>query len=182
MEAIYLLASQIQLEKQNYDAASKLIDQALEINPNYAKAYLARGDLYYAKASAANFDPNLLQSAMRYYNEDSMLRDQPAGACIPFKTHLAMANLILSEAQQTQDPELFQKAEEYYTAVIKEYEQTLDPILRPDAAIAYFGLGTVHKKQGELQQALQAYQKAYDLANNEEFKANVQIKIQVIQK
>jgi tetratricopeptide (TPR) repeat protein len=181
-EAIYLLASQIQLGRKDYDAASEFLDQALRINPNYANGYLARGDLYYARASAANFDPSLLDAALTFYERAHDMPDQPVGAYIPLKARLGMANVIVIKAQQTQDRDLLQKAEEYYSDAINEYEGTLDPMLRPDAAVAYFGLGVIYEQQGKPEQALQEYQKAYSLADNEEFKANVQKRIQEIQK
>lgn len=180
-EVLYLLESQIQLKQENYELANISIDQALDINPQYARAYLARGNVYYLLATKSNFDAKLLDSALDQYMLAYSMPNQPEGAYIPIKAHTAIGGVLVIRAQQTNSADAFAQAIENYKYVVDEYNRSNDPRLRSYASIAYFGLGAAYERQDKLTEAIQAYQYAYTLAEDEDFKVRIQLQIEIVQ-
>jgi tetratricopeptide (TPR) repeat protein len=180
-EVIYLLAAQIQVSQKNYDDANRLLDEAFHLNPEYARAHLARGNIYYLQALAANFDVDLLNRAMGEYEIAYQLPNQPEGAYIPIKAHTSMGNVLVVIAQQTNDPVSYSGAEDNYNYVVQQYNQTKDPFLRSAATIAYFGLGAAYERQGLTAKALKAYQQAYDLSTDPDFRSRIEQQIKALQ-
>ena len=157
-----------------------MLDKALGLNPTYARARLARGNIHYSQALEANFDTKLLDMALAEYTMAYQAPNQPDGAYIPIKAHIALGNVLVVRAQQTNDPDLFSKAIKHYTYVTGEYEHTKDPFVRSFASVAYFGLGAAYERQLQKSLAIAAYQHAYDLTDDQEFKARIQEKIKSI--
>ena len=176
-EALYLFASKIQLNQKNYAAANQFLDRALEINSAYARAYLMRGNIFYLQALDANFDPDLLNQAMIQYEAAYQSPEQPEGAYIPVKAHTAFGNILVIIAQQKNDRGLFAKAIEHYKFVTEQFERTRDPAIQGHASIAYFGLGAAYERQDNLEQAVEAYQKAFELTTDQDFQTRIQQKI-----
>lgn len=180
-EVVYLLAAKIQMYQKDYDGANQMLDRALALNKDYARAHLARGNIFYIQALDSNFDSQLLDQAKSEYELAYKAVDQPEGAYIPIKSHSALGNIYVVMAQQANDAELFTKAMENYGYVVDEYQRTKDPFIQSYASIAYFGLGAAHERQGDKVQAIQAYQRAYDLTTDEEFKTRISNQIKSIQ-
>ncbi len=180
-EVLYLVAAKIHISRKEFEIANKLLEQALILNPNYARAHLARGNIYYTLANDANFDSELLGKALAEYQLAYQAKDQPEGAYIPIKAHTALGNIYVVMAEKTDDPDLYSKAFENYDAVINEYSQTKDPFLQSYAATAYFGLGGAYEYQGNIEQAIKAYQRAYDLAEDPVFKERIRKQIATAQ-
>jgi|GEM_PF-4731928 len=180
-EALYLLAARIEIDQSNMEKAHEMLDEALELNPNYARAYLARGNIFYTEAIKNNFDAALLDKALVEYTQAYEMPNQPEGAYIPIKAHTTIGNVLVVRAQQTNDPDLFSQAIDSYLYVTGEYEKTQDPFLRSFAAIAYFGLGAAYERQGEKSQAVECYEEAYTLTDDEDFKTRIQDQIKAAQ-
>src|SRR5262249_44205144 len=51
-EVLYLFRSIVARAKNDFQAAQEAIDAALKLNPNYGRAYIARGNMYYTEATA----------------------------------------------------------------------------------------------------------------------------------
>lgn len=180
-EVIYLLDSQIQLKQKKYELAHEALDQALSINSHYARAFLARGNIFYVQALEMDFDPLLLDKALAEYKQAFSLPDQPEGAYIPIKAHTAMGNIIVVRAQQTKNPDLFLEAVGHYEYVISQYRQTKDPFLKSYASIAYFGLGAAYERQGKTKEAVDNYWNAYKLSDDKQFKERIKQQIAAAQ-
>jgi tetratricopeptide (TPR) repeat protein len=180
-EIIYLLAAQIYIKKENYDLANKMLDSALALNDEYARAYLARGTIFYSQATKANNDAQLFEQALEQFEIAYSLPNQPEGAYIPIKAHTALGNAYVVRAQQTNDPVLYSLAIENYNVIIKEYERTKDPFVKEFAAIAYFGLGAAYERQGDKESAVSAYQNSYELTDDPKFKERIELQIQIAQ-
>ena len=107
--------------------------------------------------------------------------NQPESAFIPIKAHTAIGNVLVIKAQQANDLDLFRQAIEHYEYVTNAYEKSQDIYLRSYGSIAYFGLGAAYERQGESTKAIRAYEAAYDLADDQEFKSRIEQQIRVLQ-
>jgi tetratricopeptide (TPR) repeat protein len=179
-EALYLLAAIIRSARGESEAANQMLDQALVINPQYARAHLARGNILYSQAIDENFDDELLARAQSEYLTALNMPSQPEGANIPIKARTALGNVLVIKAQKTNDASLFAESVENYTYVINQYEKRKDPFLGQFASIAYFGLGVAYERQGDAEQAVVAYQKSLSLTEDETFQDRIKEQLIVV--
>jgi len=143
-EVLYLLAAVTNRLQENFEQATEYLDRALSLNPEYAKAYIARGNIYYDQA-LPSWDQAKLDKALSEYERALEAQDHPAGAYIREKVNTSLGNIYVIQAQQTNDPELFAQAIYHYDQVVAKYEKTKNDRIRGLAATAYFGLaGTLH--------------------------------------
>ncbi len=180
-EVLYLLAAKILTGQNETDKANEMLDQSLILNPNYARAYLARGNIYYIQANNSNFDSQLLEKAKAQYELAYQATDQPESAYIPIKAHAALGNIFVVLAQKDNDQNLFSEAIKNYKYVVDEYQRTQDPYLKSYASIAYFGLGAAYERQGKVQDAVDSYKKASELTEDMEFKDRIEKQIEAVQ-
>jgi tetratricopeptide (TPR) repeat protein len=188
-EVLYLLAAKIYIQQSEYENADQMLDQALKLNPKYARAYLARGNIYYdqgkifyEKDKPATYHEDLLLKAKTEYETALNAPNQPEGAYILIKARTNLGNVLYNLGLiHGGDAELFSQATSHYTYVVKEYEQTQDPFLESYAAIAYSGLGGIYKTDGKIDQALEAYQQAYKLTDEADLKQRIKKQIESLQ-
>ncbi len=180
-EVLYLLAARIQMSQGHDEQAFQFLDQALALNPNYARAYLARGNIFYTQAVKANFQTDLLDQALNEFTRAFEAPNQPEGANIPIKAHTSLGNVLVIKAQQTNEAGLFSQAVEHYNYVTGEYRDTKDPFLRGFASVAYFGLGAAYERQGRTAEAVENYGCAYVLTDDQEFRSRIQGQIKAAQ-
>lgn len=179
-EVLYLVAAKVYLNQNEFDRASQMFDKASALNPNYARAHLGRGNMYYVQATlSGQYDPSLMDNARTEYELALDAPDQPEGAYIPIKGHTALGSVYVIMAQaNANDPDLFAKGIDHYTYVIDAYQRTGDPFLQSYTAIAYFGIGAAYERQNEKEQAIEAYLQAYDLGDSESFKERISKQIE----
>jgi tetratricopeptide (TPR) repeat protein len=179
-EVLYVLAAHTNTCLGNLEAASKYVDQALALNPECARAYIARGNIYYAQAIQASLDESKLNQALAEYKRALEAQDQPAGAYITEKVNAALGNVYVVQAQKTDDPELFAKAIYHYNQVVDEYEKTKNEGIRELTAIAYSGLGAAYERQKDYAQAKKAYRRCIDLTRDSVLRAKVEERLGTI--
>ena len=112
-EVLYLSAANASQLNQNSVEAGKYADQALVLNQEYARAYIARGNIYYSQALQRSFDEAMLDKALAEYERAGRaleMQDQPAGAYIREKLDVAVGNIYVIQAQKSDDKELYSKA------------------------------------------------------------------------
>lgn len=180
-EALYLFAARIQMSQGKNTEANSMLDKALSLNPGYARAHLARGNMYYSQSIQNNFDLTLLDMALAEYTQAYELPNQPDSAYIPVKAHTALGNAWVIKAQMSNDPRSYSEAITHFKFVTDEYARTKDPFVRSYASIAYFGWGAASERQGQKDSALKAYRQAYDLTDDNEFKTRIQKQIEAVQ-
>ena len=180
-EVLYLVAAKIYILKKDYENASQMLNLALQLNPNYARAHLGRGNIYYSQAIRADFDTNLFLQAKTEYQLALDAPDQPEGAYIPIKAHTGLCNTVGVMAQDIMDPALFTEAAGYCKYVIDEYQRKEDPFLQKYATISYFSLGAIYESQESIEQAIDAYQRAYDLEVDEGEKERIKRQLEIAQ-
>lgn len=174
-ENLYLVAARIETVQKNYDNANRLLDQALVINPNYARAYIARGNIYYGQATRVDpIDNSLLEDALVEYQLAYEAQDQPLGANIPVKAHVSIGNINLLQAQIASDgTNLYANAIEHYRFVIEQYERSHQTSIQELAAQSYFSMGFAYERIGNLQDAIQAYERALTTTSDLDFEKTV---------
>lgn len=180
-EVLYVFAAVASEKQGRYDDANRYVDLALAHNPEYSRAFIARGKIYYAQA-LPTWDAGLLDQALAEYEKALQARDQPEGAFVREKVSVSLANIYLVRAQQTNDAILFDKAIASYQGVIEEYEAGRDERLRELTAIAYFGVGAVYERQSKYAQARQAYQQCARLTHDSELRSRADQQLEIIAK
>jgi tetratricopeptide (TPR) repeat protein len=183
-ENLYLVAAHIDTAQKNYDIAHQWLDKAFEKNPNYARAYIARGNIYYGQATESEpYDEALLDQALAEYKIAYETKDQPPGAHIPVKAHRSMGNIFFLKAQNAHDdPDFFMSSIEHYKFVTEQYKASKAPAIRELAALSYFSMGIAYERTGNIQQAIQAYESAKETTADPKFKETVENQINVTKK
>lgn len=176
-EVVYLASSEVSRLEKNYEQASRDVNQALALNPDYGRGYIALGNIYYDQA-VLNWDLDKLDQARLYFKKALQAKEKPTGAYIDEKANVSLGNIFVVSAQSTGDDKLFALAIDYYKRVITQYEQNKDERLKNIAANAYFGVGAAYERQGNYTQAIDAYQECIELADFDlKNRAQVQLKI-----
>ena len=172
-EVLYLFAAVANRLQRDFEEAAKNLDQSLSLNPEYARAYIARGNIYYEQG-VTSWDQTKLDQALSEYEKAFEAEDQPAGANIREKLDASLGNIYVIRAQETNDPDLFAQAMYHYKQVVGAYEETKNDRIRGLAATAYFGLGAAYERQNDYAKAAEAYQRCIEIASNSELKARAE--------
>ena len=182
LEVVYLFAGVIQSKQADFDRAIANFNRAISINPDYARAYLALGNAYYAQVNPGSIDDNLVEQALNEYQKASEARDQPGGAYIADKANISLANVYVLRAQLANDPKLFTLAIQHYDRVTQHYrENPQDEKIRELAAVAYFGLGVAYERQNDFERAVAEYRQCIDLATDPDLKSRAEGQIKLIE-
>lgn len=119
-----------------FDSAIREYQEAIRLQPDYAKAHLMLGWLYWFK--------DLYGLTIRHCEEAVRLDPRLADA--------AAVHLMLGNAYSVKDQ---------YDLAIRHYEETIR--LEPDYAEAYWGLGTAYGNMGQYDLAIKQWQEAIRL-------------------
>jgi tetratricopeptide (TPR) repeat protein len=157
-ETLYLLAHIIASEMHDPEEAELFADKALEINPDYGRAYIAKGNIYYGRMDFEN--------AAYYYETALALADEPYGAYVAEKAHVSLANIATYQFQlPDSDPALAEEALAHFAAVIESYRQLKEKPMRVLAAQAYYGSGIVYQWQQAWAHARDAFEETLRLTD-----------------
>ena len=181
-ENLYLVAAHIETAQKNYDIAHQWLSKALEIKPDYARAFIPRGNIYYGQATESEpYDEALLEQALAEYQIAYETPDQPPGANIPVKAHRSIGNIYFLKAQNANDdPDFFMSSIEHYKFVAEQYETSKAPAIQDFAALSYFSMGIAYERIGNIQQAIQAYENAKETTSDPKFKETVENQLSAI--
>jgi hypothetical protein len=168
-EVLYLFASQIARLQGDKATARNFVDEALQINPDYGRGYIAKANVFY--------DEGNLYQAKENYIKAKGLPGQPIGAYIIEKASLGLGNscwVQLQGVKQTLKPDpvavagLEQCALDNYQHLIELYKQQKKPEvnLKEMAAWAYYGVGNISESRGQLQEAQKMYEQARQITTD----------------
>jgi tetratricopeptide (TPR) repeat protein len=169
-EVLYLFASEIARLQKDQTSAEIFVNDALALNPQYGRGYIAMANIYY--------DQENLFQAKETYKKAQEVPNQPFGAYVVEKASLGIGNTCwvqLQYVQQNPTPDVaaikgFQECvRENYQQVIDSFEQQDKPetILKEIAARAYYGLGAL-LQQDQPEEARKKYSRVLELTTNQE--------------
>jgi tetratricopeptide (TPR) repeat protein len=170
-EVLYLFASDIARRQGNLDDAQEHLDEALDLNKNYGRGYIAQANIYY--------DQGNLFKAIEFYEKARQLPDQPFGAYIVEKASLGIGQSCWVQFQYVNQNEGADQSDSYELAkcILENCQKVVDsyvirddpePILQGMAAWAYYDSGTIYQSWGELQEARNFYEQALNISKDPE--------------
>lgn len=169
-EALYLMLSYSQRHQNKYEKAIENLTKALELNPEYARAYIGLANNYLEQArkewdDERTINVGLLNKADDYYQEASNADDKSANAFIDEKVAVGIGNVIYYRAVASQPPawEQFDVVKGFYIPVTERYVTTNEIALAPMAGVAYYNIGYVEELLGNPEKAIEAYQSCVDI-------------------
>jgi tetratricopeptide (TPR) repeat protein len=167
-EVLYLLLGTTYRLQQEFLLAEENYAEALNINPNYARAHIGLGNIYFLQYQQGGWsDSAQYDRALQEYEAALAATDQPVGAYVDAKANYSLGNMYLTSAQQTGDAALYERAIDYYDRVIDQYEQQTDnKTLKGIASNAYYGLGVAYEKTADYLQARDAFQNCLDIVDD----------------
>lgn len=169
-QLLYLLLGNTAGRNNNMDLAEEHYLKALDIDPEYSRAFAGLGNVYFSRAlstddpnaSLAETDLEMLEQSIHYYEQAQTAQHQPALSDIETKVHfgLGQAYYIYSHADENV---MVAPAIPEFIAVIEAYNDGANPRLRELAAESYTRLGAIHNAGGDKESAVKFYQRAIEL-------------------
>ncbi len=173
---IYLLVGNAYLKLEQLNSAEASLLKSLELDPEYGRAYVSLGSLYYGRAISGylqtndlnQIDPALLERSLRTFQRALVATNQPPLANVPARVNLGIGQVYLiralSASESLSDPAAgFALARAEFEAVLQAYAEGEEPTLRDFAAEAHARLGMIHQLEGDLDLAALEYEQAAGL-------------------
>jgi tetratricopeptide (TPR) repeat protein len=181
-EVLYLAASVASSLQGNFEQAIAYVERVIRsLNPEYARAYIARGNIYYSQAVKVwPPDERNLDLALKDYNQAFKAQEKPDGALVLDKVNYSLGNIYLVQAQQQNRSNLFAKAIEHYNKVVERYKITKNERMKDIVAQTYFNLGIIYEKQNRYSEAKDAYQQCMALASDPVLKSDAEKQLDII--
>ncbi len=185
-EVFYLMRSQMARLEEDFSGALNDAERALELNPEYARGWLALGNAYYDQVTVTgDWDRyDLLDQAQQAYLAAQSAKQAPEGAYVQEKANVALGNTYSVLAQILSEPQLFEEGTSYFSKVINEYEASHDQDFRGDikelVAAAYFGMGANEERQQNIVRALEYYRTSIELSEDKELRERAERQIEIL--
>ncbi|RLC71946.1 MAG: hypothetical protein DRI81_17015 [Chloroflexi bacterium] len=169
-EVLYLLVGNAAGRIGDLELARTYHQQALSLDPEYARAYVGLASVYYMSAlkpyeetgSPMKTDLNLLSLAITTYKQAAQAAHQPPLSDIPVKVHFGLGQCYFMLVYSGNE-ELFAPAIVEFEAVIEAHADGANPRVLEMAAESYARLGLIYDLSGHSNWAIENYQKAASL-------------------
>ncbi|MBZ0289304.1 MAG: hypothetical protein K8I30_16915, partial [Anaerolineae bacterium] len=174
-EVLYLFGANAAIKLADVDTAQRYVDEALRLNPTYARAYIALGNIHYVRKD--------LTTALANFEQAIRMKDQSYGARITEKANVSIGNIytvFFQTADDLQKPDYADKARAHYQGVIDEYHRTASSDLKELVASAFYGLGIIDQLQGNRADAASAYQQTLSLTQNSELRTRANNRLNAV--
>jgi tetratricopeptide (TPR) repeat protein len=176
-EVLYLVASEIARLRSDFVRSQEYVSRALQLNASYARAYIARANIYY--------DLDDFPLALDYYERAAGIEDQPLGAYVREKANLGIGNIYGYQYQTVSYNELATEVEKrklaelslsHYQSVVDSYREHTRPEarLRELTAASWYGLGMVHQLGEESGLAIRAFRQCLELTQDPDLQGKAQ--------
>ena len=169
-EVLYLLMGNTYGKLGQYADAQAFYERSLALDPEYGRAIVGLGSVYYDWALAPfgnsknpeTIDQNLLVKSIVTYQQALNARNQPELSDIQTKVDMGLGQCYMMQVYGGQGSS-FAPAIEKFNAVIAEYGNGSNPRVQELAAEAHARLGLVYKLTGNYRQAAAEYEDAAKL-------------------
>ena len=166
-ETLYLIAADIARLNKDLISSRHYVSEALTINPDFARAYIALGNILYEQRDFAQ--------AFDYYDRATRLLDQPSGAYIGEKANLGIGNIYHYQFQsQPANTALAELALHHFGSVIDAYQPSKDAAISELVALAYYGQGVIYQIQNEKDQTRRVLEKVLSISTDPTLRQKVQ--------
>lgn len=174
-EVIYMFAAVTSTILGDYDHAEQHIQQALDVNPSFGRAYIAMGNIYYSRADQERQANRMdlaqedFSTALGYYQRALDMRAQTDSAFVYDKAHLSVGNVYAFEYQIASAEDQGRYAEQafrHYQMVIDDYRESGDDGLHELAANAYYSISIIYQGQQQYSAARSAIQQALAITDD----------------
>jgi tetratricopeptide (TPR) repeat protein len=170
-ETLYLFEGNAAARAGLLERAEAAYLRAVEIDPEYARAYIGLGSVYYTWSlqgtSSQSFEPNAedQQQALAYFDQALQAQHKPPLADIETKAAFGRAEVYLSRWLAGSDAQDRDEATRQFQAVIDAHSNGQNPRLQDLASEAWARLGLIARQQGEHRVAVEKYVQAHELAS-----------------
>lgn len=186
-DQVFILPEEAQDETRNafLDQAQAAYEQALAINPQYARGQLGMASILYLWAlgplDGGEYDLGMLNQAEQQYSDLLSWSDIPVSAHIPAKVHFGLGQIymvrgdyalkVMKENDSGRLPAGLIPAEEAFSRAAEEFEQVIDLRESGEVALddlasqAYARLGMIDRMNGDFDGAVEKIKKAIELAS-----------------
>ena len=178
-ESVYLMLGNAAAKLDQTDEAKANFERALVINPQYARAHIGLGEVYFRQAlgippvqNPADISQDDLGQAEAEFAAANAASDQPTTADIGPKVAFGLGRLafVRYEISGRTDGNLLLQAQAYFKSIIATADAGNTRITE-QAALAHGYLGTIAFLQGDYQKAQAEYQTAINATTSSRVKA-----------
>lgn len=168
LQLLYVLIGNAAGRSGEINQAEIAYQKALEIDPEYSRAYLGLASIYYIQSldglqndlSAANNE--LLEKSISFYQHAAIVKNIPpsSNTFVKIDFGLGQCYTVLGFSL---DPSMFSEAVSKLESVIEEYNDTKNEEIRIFAGEAHARLGLIFAYADEQQKSIEEYEKAIAL-------------------
>jgi tetratricopeptide (TPR) repeat protein len=170
-ESIYLFEGNAAGKMLELDIAEKAYQKSIDIQPNYSRGYVGLGSIFFLRSieneiSGEGFEPNptFLAASEEYFNLALEASYQPKSADISSKVAFGLGQIYLIE--WFAGKETLEDCKNQFQIVLRHYNEEKNPRIQEFASESYARLGIINKELGMLEEAINDYKNAVDLATN----------------
>ena len=169
-EVAYLFEANAAGKSYNFSEAETALLQAIEIEPEYSRAYAGLGSIYYLLAFEENSNqtsiPNqfYLEKSADFYNQALSAKIQPETADIKPKVSFGLGQINLTYWYLGENT--ITNAVNSFSTVISEYQNNNNYRIQELASESYARLGLIEQSYQNDIQAISNFEKAEELATN----------------
>ena len=148
--------------------AEEAYRDALDVEPEYARAYVGLGGVFYLRSlvgvTSDNFAPDqvMLKQAVDNYEKGLTAKSQPPTADIATKVAFGLAQVYLTRWWAGEDT--LNAALTNFQAVLDQYGDGKNPRVQELAAEAHARIGIVHRQQGQADSAIREFEATLKLS------------------
>jgi tetratricopeptide (TPR) repeat protein len=169
-QVLYLLMGNAAGKVSNLEMSEKYHQRALELDPEYARAYVGLASVHYIRSlerfqetkEPADIDTDLLRHAIDVYEQALDAQNKPAFSDISTKVHFGLGQCYTMLVYAGEE-KFFDSAVAEYEAVIAAYGQGANPRVKDLAAEAHARLGLIYNLSGAPGLSAEEYETAASL-------------------
>lgn len=174
-EVLLMLMGNVALQLENFDLAETYFQEALQVDSEYARAHLGLANIFYRRALLPGqeqedpqaIDAELINLALAELEKAEFAKNQPVLADVSTKIHFERGENYLALAYSG-NMNSYERAIIEFQQVIDDYDDGKNERVRSFASESHARLGAIYRLTDQLTLALEEYQTAFSLAEDNE--------------